>query len=211
MARARGGIDHQKTAALLKAAEAAISRHGVRVSLVQIARYAGVSKQTLYNRFGGRRGFFAALAADQASNCPPPVVDPPHTQPPSEALQRYADAMLAYLNGPLHRELLAARTVETEAAGAAWRQDVLGRARRELEGWFVQQAKIGRLHISDPDAMAALIIQLCVAQAVAPVGVSGEPNPSPLAETKLVSRVINIILCEAGNSVAARAAPSLRA
>lgn len=199
MARARGGIDHQKTAALLNAAESLISRRGVGVSLVQIARSAGVSKQTLYNRFGGRTGFFAALAADQAVNRPPPPINHPAGRPPHEALERYAVEMLAYLNGSLHRELLAPRTIETEAAGAAWREDVLGRARRDLGEWFVQQTNTGRLHISDPDVMAALLIQLCVAQTLAPIALSGEPD-SPAAAKTLVSRVVQAFFTmEAGS------------
>ncbi|WP_257838456.1 TetR/AcrR family transcriptional regulator [Phenylobacterium sp. J426] len=209
MARARGGIDHQKTTALLKAAEALISRRGVGVSLVQIARSAGVSKQTLYNRFGGRTGFFTALAADQAANCPPPAIGQPAGRTPSEALERYAVEMQAYLNRPLTRELLAPRTIETEAAGAAWREDVLGRARRDLEGWFVQQANTGRLHVSDPDVMAALLIQLCVAETLAPIVPSGEPA-SPSAAKPLVSRVVQALFTFEGHPRGAGESPSPR-
>ncbi len=210
MARVRGGIDHQKTAALLKAAAALISRRGVGVSLVQIARSAGVSKQTLYNRFGGRTGFFIALAADQAATCPPPAIDQPAGRTPSEALERYAVEMQAYFKRPLSRELLAPRTIETEAAGAPWREEVLGRARRDLEGWFVRQANTGLLHISDPDVMAALLIQLCVAQTLAPIVLFGEPA-SPQAAKPLVSRVVQALFTFDARPRGAGGSPSARA
>lgn len=191
MARIRGSVDHQKTAMLFKAAEAAISRHGMRASLVEIARSAGVSKQTLYNRFGGRSGFFAALATNQASNHPPPVIDNPAQDTPSASLVRYVDELLDYLNRPLHRELPYPRSIETEVAAAAWRHHVLGRARRELTAWFVQQTTTGCLRIADPDAMAALFVQLCVAQTLAPIEISGGSSPSPVKAP--VSRIIDAV------------------
>lgn len=168
-----------------------MSRQG-EVSLVQIARAAGVSKQTLYNRFGGRTGLLAALAADRAANCPPPPICDPAGRPPFEALERYVVEMLVFLNRPLHRELLAPRMSETEDAGAAWREAVLGRAWSDLQGWLVEQANTGRLRMSDPYMMAALVIQFCVAQTLAPLVFSGVSD-SPAASKILVSRAFQAL------------------
>ena len=199
MPRAMGEVDHRKTIALLDAAEAVICHEGAPASLGHIARAAGVSKQTLYNRFGGRAGFFAALAAHQATRCPPPVIEQQLRRTTSEAVQTYVSELLAYLDRPLHRELLAPRSVETRTSGAIWRRDVLGRARNDLAGWFDQQTRAGRLHIADPEAMAALLIQLCVAQTIAPVCARGALKPSAAAKRALVLQVIGAVLCEAAD------------
>ena len=50
MARALGQIDIRKDEAILDAAARLFASRGLSVSMDEIARCAGVSKQTLYNR-----------------------------------------------------------------------------------------------------------------------------------------------------------------
>jgi AcrR family transcriptional regulator len=62
MPRHPGQIDEHKKADAVTAAIAAIAEAGtLAVPMVEVARRAGVSKQTIYNHHGGRAGLIAAV------------------------------------------------------------------------------------------------------------------------------------------------------
>ena len=63
MPRIAGQIDETKTEAILEAALALFTEKGALASMDAIARRAGVSRQTLYNRFPeGKESLFVAVA-----------------------------------------------------------------------------------------------------------------------------------------------------
>ena len=62
MPRAAGQIDPRKSEAILEAAATLFHELGGAVSMEAIARKAGVSKQTLYNRFASKTELAHALA-----------------------------------------------------------------------------------------------------------------------------------------------------
>ena len=63
MARLRGQVDETKTEAILEAARTLFSEQGGGVSMEAIAKRAGVSRQTLYNRFPSKVEIGRALAS----------------------------------------------------------------------------------------------------------------------------------------------------
>ena len=54
MARRQGQVDEKKSAAILDAATTLFADKGLAVTMDEIARLAGVSKQTVYNRFASK-------------------------------------------------------------------------------------------------------------------------------------------------------------
>ena len=61
MPRAPGQVDEQKSTAILQAALDLFAAKGPRATMTEIARTAGVSKQTLYNRFACKSDIARAL------------------------------------------------------------------------------------------------------------------------------------------------------
>ena len=54
MPRALGQIDARKHSAILNAAAEVLAERGVNAPVEEIARRAGVSKQTIYNHYGSK-------------------------------------------------------------------------------------------------------------------------------------------------------------
>ena len=73
MPRVAGQIDETKTEAILRAASALFAERGMAASMDEIARRAGVSKQTLYNRFPGKLEIARALAARRSDAVTAPL------------------------------------------------------------------------------------------------------------------------------------------
>ena len=73
MARVAGQVDEAKTEAILDAALALFAEKGVLASMEAIARQAGVSRQTLYNRFPSKIDIGRALAARRAAALTEPL------------------------------------------------------------------------------------------------------------------------------------------
>jgi AcrR family transcriptional regulator len=66
MPRVAGQIDRAKTEAILEATAEAIYARGLGVSVDEIARRAGVSKQTIYNHYGSKADLIRALIETRA-------------------------------------------------------------------------------------------------------------------------------------------------
>ena len=66
MPRAPGQIDEQKSQAIMAAAVDLFARKGAKASMAEIARMAGVSKQTLYNRYPSKAELARALLTQRS-------------------------------------------------------------------------------------------------------------------------------------------------
>ncbi|RZJ87461.1 MAG: TetR/AcrR family transcriptional regulator, partial [Brevundimonas sp.] len=73
MPRAAGQIDERKREAILTAASELFAEKGPAASMDEIARRAGVSKQTLYNRFSSKIEIGRALAAGRSDAMTEPL------------------------------------------------------------------------------------------------------------------------------------------
>jgi AcrR family transcriptional regulator len=76
MPRVAGQVDPAKTEAILDAASALFSEKGAAASMDEIARRAGVSKQTLYNRFSTKIDIGRALAKRRSDDIVAPLGQP---------------------------------------------------------------------------------------------------------------------------------------
>jgi AcrR family transcriptional regulator len=118
---------------ILDAARRLFAAHGIDgVSLERVAREAGVSKATLFRRFGDRQALFLALLDEHERELQEAVLRGPPPlgpgAPPRERLLAFLDALLSL--SLEHRELLlgseTARPLARLETGAyaAWHQHV---------------------------------------------------------------------------------------
>ncbi|MFJ6025404.1 TetR/AcrR family transcriptional regulator [Brevundimonas sp. NPDC092305] len=156
MPRAAGQIDETKTEAILEAAQALFVEKGVLVSMDQIARKAGVSRQTLYNRFPSKVEIGRALAARRSDAITSPLRS---GGDPETVLTAFAAGLLDKIcNGDARVSMRGVALMSPHApeiAGAIYDAGPKEGLRR-LAAWLEEQDRQGRLAIPDPMAAAEM-------------------------------------------------------
>lgn len=94
MPRAAGQIDVAKNEAILDAAALVLSRLGLSASMAEIARRAGVSKQTIYNHYGSKAELVQALCARRVEEMTRGLSAPDASLHPKAALVIYARGLM---------------------------------------------------------------------------------------------------------------------
>jgi len=109
LGRRQPAIDRTLGSILAAARELVAEQPAAEVSVASIARRAGVSRITVYNRFGSRAGVFGALT-------PPRTLPAPRVEDPHEAVRAFLRAATAAwsANPGLYRHLPAVHQVSTE-------------------------------------------------------------------------------------------------
>ena len=158
MARVAGQVDETKTQAILDAALALFAEKGALTSMEAIARRAGVSRQTLYNRFASKVEIGQALAARRAAA----LTEPLRTGgEPAGVLAGYAEGLLHKMRGDTGPDALRGVALMSptapELAQAVYRAGP-AEGLRQLSAWLAQQDRLGRLSIPDPDAAAEMYV-----------------------------------------------------
>ena len=156
MPRVRGQVDPRKDEAILEAAGRLFAERGLAVSMDEIARQAGVSKQTLYNRYTSKVEIARALAARRSE-----VISAPLRQdgPPEQVLEAFALGLLEKLGCAEHADALRAAAmaaVEVPELGQAVYEAGPGEGRRRLAAWLEDQTRAGLLAIDEPEQAAEM-------------------------------------------------------
>ncbi len=167
MPRAPGQFDESKRAAILQAAAEVFAERGFAAPLEAIAKRAGVSKQTVYNRFGGREALLRQVVEEQKAQITA-VLDAPGADAfPEDTLAAYAEALLQRYAAPLTLALMRV------AISAATKHPAVTRAifeagpkasRQRLGAYLRRETELGRLVISDPDAAAEAFAGMAIGQ-----------------------------------------------
>ena len=156
MPRAVGQIDPAKTEAILAAAAELTATHGTKVSMEAIARRAGVSKQTLYNRFPSRLEIARALAAQRSDA----LTQPLRTGGDAETvLTAFATGLLEKIvrdNIAAAFRSVALMSAETPELADAVYQAGPAEGMRRLSAWLAEQDRRGILSVPDPDVAAEM-------------------------------------------------------
>lgn len=156
MARVAGQIDETKTEAILDAALALFSEKGALASMDAIARKAGVSRQTLYNRFPSKVEIGRALAARRSEAISTPLRS---GGDPETVLTAMAAGLLEKLCGKQAaasmRGVALMSPSDPELAQAIYQAGPAEGLRR-LSAWLAEQDRLGRLRVPDPDAAAEM-------------------------------------------------------
>jgi TetR/AcrR family transcriptional repressor of mexJK operon len=157
MPRIPGQIDVAKTEAILDAAVEVIGERGLSAPMEEIARRAGVSKQTVYNHYGSKAELVRALMARRVAQITAPLREPSAVDHPREALEAYARSMLETVTTTKSYSLM--RVI---IQGAGEMPDVAHEvfeagprhARRQLATFLEMETRLGRLKVENFDQAA---------------------------------------------------------
>lgn len=122
---ASGDVPQDTRGRILELAWSLIAAQGhAGLSLVDLAREAGVSRQTLYLLFGSRAGLLLAMVdhRDARSSAIPKLIRTRETLPPRQAFEPYLRAWFEYLPEvfPVARVLAGSADIGDADAQAAW-------------------------------------------------------------------------------------------
>jgi len=150
MGRALGQIDTRKDEAILDAASQLFGSRGLAVPMDEIARVAGVSKQTLYNRYSSKVEIARAVAARRSEAISAPLMTDGQ---PVEVLAALAEGLLEKLTCPDAANSLRAASlasIEAPELGRAVYEAGPAEGRRKLAQWLTAQTGLGLLKVDDP-------------------------------------------------------------
>lgn len=155
-----------KREAILAAAAASFFEHGYAGSAIeQIAADAGVSKVTIYNRFGDKRALFTAAVEQECERLSASLAVP---EMPSgslrERLTAIGEAMVAFLSRPemvQFERRIAAETENEPGVGAAFLQAGPLRMRKAFAALMTAMHEAGEIEIGDPELAAEQFASMC--------------------------------------------------
>lgn len=156
MARRQGQIDERKREAVLDAAATLFAEKGMAVSMEEIARVAGVSKQTLYNRFASKAEIARAIANRRSDAIVAPLKG---TGEPTQVLEALA---LSLLDRICHPDKVGSMrgvvlmSAEAPDVALAVYEGGPQRSLKLLSAWLADQTRAGRLDVADPDEAAEM-------------------------------------------------------
>lgn len=153
MPRVAGQIDVAKNEAILDAAFDVLAERGLAAPMEEIARRAGVSKQTIYNHYGSKAELVRAMAARRVHEITAPLQTPGAAERPRKALAGFARVMLAAMVRPrgvaLMRLAVQGAAEMPEVARAMFEAGPRA-SRRRLAEFLGFEHAAGRLDIPDP-------------------------------------------------------------
>jgi len=156
MPRVAGQIDVSKNEAILDAAIAVLGERGISVSMDEIARRAGVSKQTIYNHYGSKAELVRTMAERRVHEITATLTTPQAVENPEEALAAFARVLLNavyYTKGTsLYRAAIVHAQDMPDVARAMFEAGPQA-SRVRLSEFLALETKAGRL--SCPNAMEA--------------------------------------------------------
>lgn len=157
MPRVAGQVDEAKTQAILDAARVLFSERGAQASMEEIARLAGVSRQTVYNRYPSKTDLGRAMARRWSDAVSAPLDT---DQPPEAVLTALATALLDKFHGKGGSAIRGLALVSPDAPdlAAAVYEAGPGQTLSRLARWLEGQAAAGRLDVADPRQAAEAFV-----------------------------------------------------
>ena len=158
--------DAAKREAILAAASRAFFDSGfAATSIEQVAADAGVSKVTVYNHFGDKRGLFAAAVECECEKMRGQfAVAPDMRGSLRERLTAIGEAMVAFLSRPemvQFERRIAAETEHEPAIGAAFLASGPHRMKAAFAGLMRAMVEAGDVHIDDVDLAVEQFAAMC--------------------------------------------------
>ena len=177
LGKRQAGVDRTRAAVLAAARELVASGDGPALSVGAVARRAGVSRLTIYNRFGSRAGLLRAVAGEAHRRAVEPHAMPGHGDPTEELRRRLASSSARWASDPaLFRGLPAVvahhagdddrRLAERLAAADQLRPGCSLKEAEDVIGALTSFAVFDRLHGDGrrpPAAVAEMLMRLAAA------------------------------------------------
>lgn len=159
MPRVAGQIDVAKTEAILDAAVEVIGQRGLSAPMEEIARRAGVSKQTVYNHYGSKADLMRALMDRRVTAITASLREPGAEENPAEALEAYARSMLETVittkSYSMMRVIILGAGEMPDIAREVYEAGPLS-ARRQLAAFLKTETELGRLKVEDFEEAAEI-------------------------------------------------------
>ena len=156
MARRQGQIDERKSEAILDAASTLFADKGLAAGMEEIARLAGVSKQTVYNRFASKLEIAEALAKKRVEDVTAPLKTGGEPQAVLEALALTLLNRVCAADKVGSMRGVALVSVEAPEIAHAIYEAGPRRSLEALSDWLTEQTRTGRLSVADPDEAAEM-------------------------------------------------------
>lgn len=157
MPRVAGQIDLAKGEAILDAAVEVLGERGLAASMEEVARRAGVSKQTIYNHYGSKAELIRALVDRRVADITAPLEMPGADERPEATLAGFARTMLQAIISPrstaMMRLYIQGAGEAPDVARAVFEAGPKA-SRARLAAFLARETADGRLAVDDP-AMAA--------------------------------------------------------
>lgn len=190
MPRIAGQIDQAKTEAILNAAAQAMAECGFAASMGEIARRAGVSKQTIYNHYGSKAELVRAIVEQRVGEITAPLTAPDAHDHPEEALAGFGRVMIEMLVKPKGNSLLRMTVKVADDMpdlATAFYEAGPRTSRRLLSEFLRAETEAGRMAVDDSDLAAEFFAGMVIGgHQVA--GLLGQGRDLPAAEIDRTAR-----------------------
>jgi AcrR family transcriptional regulator len=158
MPRIAGQIDLSKSEAILDAFIEVMAERGLSASsMEEVARRAGVSKQTIYNHYGSKAELARAMSERRASVVAETLETPGAVERPEETLAAYARMLLSVAvnahSMAIYRMAMTAATTLPDVARAIYEAGPKA-SRARLADYLRLENAAGRLSCPDPQQAA---------------------------------------------------------
>lgn len=165
MPRIAGQIDLAKTEAILDAAAEVFGERGLSAPMEEIARRAGVSKQTVYNHFGPKTELLRAVVDRRVDEITAPLLIPGAEEHPEETLAAFGRAMIEAVLKPRGTSMLrmtVQSALEMPDLARTFYEAGPMTSRKRLASFLERETVAGRLAVDDPalaaDFFASMVI-----------------------------------------------------
>lgn len=165
MPRQMGQIDQRKSEGILDAAAQAFAERGLEAPMEEIARRAGVSKQTIYNHYGCKDDLLRALFDRRRETIIEPLQAAHEDESLEDRLAAYLQRMIEAYAGPGYQSVMRstiAATVAKPDFGRTMYDTGPKIGRERLAAFLMQEATAGRLGIDDADEAADFLFGMAV-------------------------------------------------
>lgn len=152
MPRLAGQIDQAKTEAILDAASEVLGERGLSAPMEEIARRAGVSKQTVYNHYGSKAELIRALVERRVEGITAPLREPGAEEHPEETLAAYARTLLTIVTNKNYS--LMRVTIQSAGEMPDLAREVFEagpqHSRAQLAKFLTAETLAGRMNVPNP-------------------------------------------------------------
>ena len=157
MPRVPGQIDVAKSEAILDAAVEVMGERGLSAPMEEIARRAGVSKQTVYNHYGSKAELMRALMNRRVEAITASLREPGAIENPTEALEAYARSVLETVvtsnSYSMMRVIMLGSGEMPDVAKEVFEAGPLS-ARKQLAEFLRAETELGRMKVENFDQAA---------------------------------------------------------
>jgi TetR/AcrR family transcriptional regulator, mexJK operon transcriptional repressor len=165
MPRQSGQIDLRKSEDILDAAAEAFGERGLEAPMEEIARRAGVSKQTIYNHYGSKDDLLKALFDRRREAVAEPLDSAHESEPLEDRIAAYVRGLMeAYISRgylSIMRSAMVASVTRPEVGRMVY--DAGPRLGRQRSASFLaREAEAGRLAIANVEEAADFLFGMAV-------------------------------------------------